>query len=126
MAGEHAEQQPGAGTGVAEIEDPVGLGQTADADTTHLPDAVPVPFEIDAQGANGRGGREHVSASSNPVIRLAPTAMAPSSKARCDTDLSPGIHVVPRKTVRKRAAASSSLGRRSAIAARPIYGRICF
>src|SRR5262245_52824115 len=42
------------------------------------------------------------SASKRPLIRVSPTVSAPMIKARCDTDLSPGMAAVPRSGPQRR------------------------
>ena len=49
MAGQQAEEQPRAGARISEIEHAVRLGEAADADALHVPEAVSALLDIDAK-----------------------------------------------------------------------------
>ena len=93
--GHQPHRQPDPGAGIAEIERPSGSSRPANADALDMPGAVVPPFDRAPSAAMALAVLITSSASSRPVTLVSPIATAPSIRARCDIDLSPGTRMRP-------------------------------
>ncbi len=97
--GHEAHGEAHAGAGIAEIEGLVGRLQAGNAHALDMPDARRRrAMSLAPRAVMALAVLTTSSASRRPLMRVSPMAMAPSMRARCDMDLSPGTLIRPFKT----------------------------